>query len=306
MKSKLLQLLHSAPDVISGEELRLQLGVSRVTVWKHIKALQELGYAIHSGPKGYSYGGDNDFLYPWEFAERQSKIHYFESVTSTMSKAKELARNGAADQSVVVAEVQKEGRGRMQRPWFSDEGGLYCTLILRPQLPATSAFLMNFITSTALVETIRDLIGLDARVKWPNDILIGEKKLSGMLSEMEASAELVEFVNVGIGINVNNDPTKDEKRATSIAVELGHEIKRRDLLTGFLDRLFGKLENLQPESAVDEWKKYTMTIGRQVKIVTLKETAEGEAVDIDNSGALILLQRDGSTKRIIYGDCFHI
>ncbi len=306
MKSKILQLLGNGPEVISGEELRQQLDVSRVTVWKHIKALQELGYAIHSGPKGYSYSGDNDFLYPWEFTTRESQIHYFESVPSTMGKAKELARDGAPDQSVVVAGVQKEGRGRMQRTWFSDKGGLYCTLILRPHLPATSAFLMNFITSTALVETIRNLTGLDARVKWPNDILIGEKKLSGMLSEMEASEELVEFVNIGIGINVNNDPTKDEKRATSIAVELGHEIKRRDLLTEFLGRLSEKLENLQPEKAVDEWKKYTMTIGRQVQIVTLKETAEGKAVDIDDSGALILQQQDGSTKRIIYGDCFHI
>lgn len=306
MKSKILQLLQNGPDVISGEELRQQLDVSRVTVWKHIKALQDLGYAICSGPKGYSYSADNDFLHPWEFAQRESQIHYFESVSSTMSKAKELARDGAPDQSVVVAGVQKEGRGRMQRTWFSDKGGLYCTLILRPQLPATFAFLMNFITSTALVETIRNQTGLDARVKWPNDILIGEKKLSGMLSELEASEELVEFVNIGIGINVNNDPTRDEKRATSIAAELGHEIKRRDLLTGFLEKLEEKLKNLQPEKAVDEWKKYTMTIGRQVQIVTLKETAEGKAVDIDDSGALILQQYDGSTKRIIYGDCFHL
>ncbi|BHH83784.1 biotin--[acetyl-CoA-carboxylase] ligase [Desulforhopalus sp. 52FAK] len=306
MKSKILQLLKEAPDVISGEELSLELQVSRVTIWKHIKALQEKGYNILTSPKGYSYSADNDFLFAWEFAGRESQIYYFDSLASTMSKAKEVARQGAPDQSVVLADYQKEGRGRMQRIWFSDRGGLYFTLILRPEIPATSAFLMNFITSTALVETIREQTGLDARVKWPNDILIGESKLSGMLSELEASEELVSFVNIGIGINVNNDPTKKEKTATSLKNELGREVKRRDLLTGFLDRLAVRLDNLQTGNAVEEWKKYTMTIGRQVKIVTLKETAEGKAIDVDDSGALMLQQDDGTVKKIIYGDCFHL
>jgi len=306
MKSKIIKLLKEAPDVISGEELSLELQVSRVTIWKHIKALQEMGYEILSGPKGYSYSKDNDFLFAWEFGQREAQIYYFDSVASTMAKAKEVARQGAPDQSVVLADCQKEGRGRMQRTWLSDRGGLYLTLILRPELPATSAFLMNFITSTVLVETIRQQTGLDAKVKWPNDILIGEKKLSGMLSELEASEELVSYVNIGIGLNVNNDPTKDEKTATSIKNELGHGVKRRDLLTDFLDRLAVRLDNLQPESAVEEWKKYTMTLGRQVKIVTLRETAEGRAVDVDETGALILQQEDGTTRKIIYGDCFHL
>ena len=306
MKSKILRLLQEESHIISGEELSGKLDVSRVTIWKHIKALQEMGYEIISGPKGYSYSAENDFLFPWEFGKRQDQIHFYESLPSTMNKAKELARQGAPDQSVVLADFQEKGRGRMQRTWFSHKGGLYFTLILRPQLPATSAFLMNFITSTALAEAIREQTGLKAEVKWPNDILIGDKKLSGMLSELEASEELVSFVNIGIGINVNNDPTKDEKTATSIALELGHKIKRRTLLSSFLDKLGDKLSNFKPEDAVSEWKKYTMTLGRQVKIVTLKETAEGKAVDIDESGALILQQKDGTLRKIIYGDCFHL
>jgi BirA family transcriptional regulator, biotin operon repressor / biotin---[acetyl-CoA-carboxylase] ligase len=306
MKNKILGFLRESTETISGEELSQQIGVSRVTIWKHIKALQEMGYEILSSPKGYNYNSDNDFLFPWEFDTRESQINYFDSLPSTMNKARELARQGAVDQSVVLADYQENGRGRMQRIWFSQRGGLYFTLILRPQLPATSAFLMNFITSTVLAETIRSQTGLKAEVKWPNDILIGDKKLSGMLSELEASEELVSFVNIGIGINVNNDPTKDEKNATSIARELGHKVKRRTLLRGFLDRLDDKLSNSRPETAVEEWKKYTMTLGRQVKIVTLKETAEGKAVDIDESGALVLQQSDGTLKKIIYGDCFHL
>ena len=306
MKSKILHLLQEETHIISGEELSGKLGVSRVTIWKHIKALQEMGYEIISGPKGYIYSADNDFLFPWEFGVRQDQIHFYDSLPSTMNKAKELARQGAPDQSIVLADFQKNGRGRMQRTWFSQRGGLYFTLILRPQLPATSAFLMNFIASTALAKAIREQTGLKAEVKWPNDILIGDKKLSGMLSELEASEELVSFVNIGIGINVNNDPTKDEKAATSIALELGHKIKRRALLSSFLDKLEDKLSNFKPEDAVSEWKKYTMTLGRQVKIVTLKETAEGKAIDIDESGALILQQNDGTLRKIIYGDCFHL
>lgn len=306
MKSKILHLLQEEKHIISGEELSDKLDVSRVTIWKHIKVLQEKGYEIISTPKGYSYKADNDFLFPWEFGNRENQIHFYDSLPSTMNKAKELARQGAPDQSAVVADFQEKGRGRMQRTWYSQRGGLYFTLILRPKLPATSAFLMNFITSTALATTIREQTGLKAEVKWPNDILIGDKKLSGMLSELEASEELVSFVNIGIGINVNNDPTGDEKTATSIALELDHTFKRRVLLSSFLETLEGRLSNFKPEDAVSEWKKYTMTLGRQVKIVTLRETAEGKAVDIDETGALILEQNDGTLRKIIYGDCFHL
>lgn len=306
MKTKILELLKQDAGIISGEELSARLDVSRVTIWKHIKVLQELGYEIVSSPKGYSYCAENDFLYSWEFPGRESLIHYYESLPSTMEKARELAREGASDQSVVIALSQKKGRGRLQREWFSSEGGLYFTLILRPQIPAVSGFLVNFITSTVLAETIRDYTGLPAKVKWPNDILIDGRKLSGMLSEMEAEDEMVTFINIGIGLNVNNDPTKEEQTATSIAKELGRRISRRSLLSMFLDRLQEKLVNINLETAVRDWKKHTMTIGRQVKIITAKETTEGRALDVDDSGALLLELPDGELKKVIYGDCFHI
>jgi BirA family biotin operon repressor/biotin-[acetyl-CoA-carboxylase] ligase len=306
MKTKILEILKEAGSVISGEELSGQFHVSRVAIWKQIKALQELGYDITTSSRGYSYNADNDFLYPWEFAGRESLIHYYDSLSSTMAKARELARQGAPDQSVVIAQFQKKGRGRMQRKWFSKKGGLYFTLIMRPQIPAVSGFLMNFITSTALAETIREQTGLEAMVKWPNDILVGDRKLSGMLSEMEAEEDMLTFVNIGIGLNVNNDPAKDEPTATSISKELGQDIHRRTLLTAFLDRLAEKLMNINVDTAVRDWKQYTITIGRQVKIVTVKGTTEGKAIDVDDSGALLLELRDGNIKKVIYGDCFHI
>lgn len=306
MKTQILEILKQTEGIISGEDLSSQLDVSRVTIWKHIKALQELGYEISTSSKGYSLCDGNDFLYSWEFPGRESFIHYYDSLPSTMDKARELARAGSPDQSVVIAQSQRKGRGRMQRKWFSRKGGLYFTLILRPEIPAVSGFLVNFITSSVLAETIREETGLEAMVKWPNDILISNRKLSGMLSEMEAEEEMVTFVNIGIGLNVNNDPAQEEPTATSIAKELGHPIHRRTLLINFLDRLAVRLANNNLENAVQDWKQYTMTIGRHVKIVTTKGTTEGKAIDVDDSGALLLQLQDGTIEKVIYGDCFHI
>lgn len=306
IKTKILEILKQTEGVVSGEELSSRCHISRVAIWKQIKTLQKLGYDISINSNGYIYCSDNDFLYPWEFTNRESSIQYYDNLSSTMDKARELAGQGAPDQTVVIAQTQRTGRGRMQRQWFSKEGGLYFTLILRPQLPVASGLLVNFIISSVLVETIREQTGLEAMVKWPNDILVKDRKLSGMLSDMEADEEMVTFLNIGIGLNVNNDLSIDEPTATSISKELGRDIHRRALLTVFLDRLAMKLMDINLENAVNDWKQYTMTIGRQVEIVTAKGTTRGKAIDVDDSGALLLELRDGTIKKVIYGDCFHI
>ncbi|WP_035274898.1 biotin--[acetyl-CoA-carboxylase] ligase [Desulfogranum japonicum] len=305
MKARLLQYLRATDTYLSGEELSVELGVSRVTVWKHIQALQELGYDIQAGPKGYLYRGGNDFLYPWEFGERESLIHHFPSIGSTMEKARELGRTGAPDQTLVISEKQTKGRGRMDRVWASAKGGLYFTLLLRPLLPAVSGFLVNFITSVALTRAIREETGIEAQVKWPNDILVDEKKLSGMLSEMETRGEMVSFICIGIGLNVNNDPQHREPGAVSLKKLLGHEVNRRQLLLRFLDNISESMANPDYDNAVANWKQYTMTIGRQVRIVTTQNTHYGKALDVDETGALLLEQPDHTVKKVYYGDCFH-
>ena len=306
IKTKILEILKQAESVVSSEELSSRCHVSPATIWKEIKTLQKLGYDININSKSYTYCSDNDFLYPWEFAGRESLIHYYEDLSSTMDRARELAKQGAPDQTVVIAQTQTKGRGRMQRKWFSNKGGLYFTLILRPQIPFVSGLLVNFITSSVLVETIREHTGLEAMVKWPNDILINNRKLSGMLSEMQADEEMVAFLNIGIGLNINNDLSSDEPTATSISKELGRDIHRHTLLTAFLDKLEKRLMNINLESAVNDWKQNTMTIGRQVKIVTLKGTIKGKAIDVDDSGALLLELRDGTIQKVFYGDCFYL
>lgn len=290
--------------VVSGRELSAELGISRVSVWKHIRKLQELGYDIQATPKGYRLKGAPDAVFPWELPRWESCIHYVPTVSSTMDVAKELARGGCPHLTVVAADRQEQGRGRLRRIWLSASGGLYFTMVLRPEIPMELASRVNFLASGVLARTLRSRFGIDARVKWPNDILVEGRKLAGMLAEMEAEADMVTYINIGIGINVNNDPRPKEQRATSLKKLLGHETSRADLLGAFLDEFASRVGDRALDGVIDEWKTVAMTIGRPVRIVTTRETTEGVAVDVDAHGALLVRRADGSFKRVISGDCF--
>jgi BirA family biotin operon repressor/biotin-[acetyl-CoA-carboxylase] ligase len=166
------------------------------------------------------------------------------------------------------------------------------------------SFRVNFLASLTLACVIREMLQIDARVKWPNDILVNERKISGMLSELEAEADRVFFINIGMGINVNNDPSGAEPGATSLKMIAGREVSRKDLLARFLEQFSDRIHNVALENVISEWKKYTVTLGRQVRIVTQREESEGLAVDVDENGALVLELANGELKKIIYGDCF--
>lgn len=305
MKGKILKELRSRKDIVSGEYLSSTLGISRVSVWKHIHKLQEFGYNVLSASNGYQLIGSPDILFPWEFAGRESSIHYFSELSSTMDMAKDLARKNCPDFTVVIAGRQTKGRGRLNRQWLSDDGGLYFTLVLRPNIPLPMSSRVNFLASLTLARVLRDMYQIEAAVKWPNDILVDDRKLSGMLSELEAEADRVFFINIGMGVNVNNDPTGVEPGAISLKNMLGREISRVRLLSRFLDEFEERLKNAEFENIISEWKQYTVTLQRQVRIVTQREVTEGLAVDVDENGALIVKLADGSFKKIIYGDCFH-
>jgi len=238
------------------------------------------------------------------FLNKEINIRYFNEVSSTMDIARELAAEGCPDFTVAVADIQTKGRGRLTRKWVSSEGGLYFTIVLRPEIPPALSYRLNFAASLTLARILRSMFHIDAKVKWPNDILVNEKKISGMLSEMNAEAERVLFVNIGIGINVNNDPGKEEPMASSLKKILGKDISKKEILFAFLDEFKKEITHKKLEYVIAEWKKYTMTINRRVKIVTSNEVSEGTAVDVDDDGALILKLEDGRIKRIIYGDCF--
>lgn len=305
MKGQILNILKTEKEVVSGEMLSVRLGISRVSVWKHIKKLQEVGYNIEATPKGYVFISAPDALYPWEFGEKKHNIHYFDEVDSTMDIARELARKQCPHFSVVIAGRQKKGRGRLKRNWLSSEGGLYFTIVVRPKISPVLSLRVNFAASMILAQTLRNMFNINAMVKWPNDVLVDGKKISGILSEMEAEIDRVSFISIGIGINVNNDPTPYEPMATSLKKILGKEIPRIEVLKVFLHHFEDALNDEDFDHVVSEWKRYTETLNRHVRIVTTHEVSEGLAVDVDDNGALILKLEDGSVKKIIYGDCFH-
>jgi BirA family biotin operon repressor/biotin-[acetyl-CoA-carboxylase] ligase len=305
MKGRILKILRKENEVVSGEMLSSELGITRVSIWKHIRRLRESGYSIIGTPKGYRLINSPDIPFSWEFPERESQIHYFSEVTSTMDVAKDLARKGCPDFTVVVAGRQKKGRGRLKRIWFSSEGGLYFTIVLRPKISPVVSFKINFSASLVLAQILRNMFGIKAMVKWPNDILVDGKKISGMLSEMEAEADMITFLNIGLGINVNNDPTSEEPMAASLKKVLGREISKKEILARYLEEFEKRLNNVTLDNVISEWKQYTLTLNRHVKIVANHEVSEGFAIDVDENGALVLGLEDGSTKRVIYGDCFH-
>ena len=305
MKSRILNILRTETGIISGEMLSIRLGISRVSVWKHIKKLQEVGYNIESTPKGYLFISAPDVPYPWEFGEKEHNIHYFDEVDSTMDIARELARKQCSHFTVVIAGRQKKGRGRLKRSWLSSKGGLFFTIVIRPKIPPVLSSRVNLAASVVLAQTLCNMFNINAMVKWPNDVLVDGKKISGILSEMDAEIDRVNFINIGIGLNVNNDPTPFEPMATSLKKILGKKVPRIDVLRVFLDHFEDAVNDTEFENVVAEWKKYTQTLNRRVRIVTANEVFEGLAMDVDNNGALILKLADGSLKKIIYGDCFH-
>jgi BirA family biotin operon repressor/biotin-[acetyl-CoA-carboxylase] ligase len=304
-KGQLLKELRSQREIISGEQLSATLGISRVSVWKHIHKLQELGYQIMSTPNGYRLIDSPDIPFPWEFADRDFNILYYPEVSSTMDTAKDLARKNCPDFTVVVAGRQTRGRGRLKRQWLSDDGGLYFTMVLRPDIPVLMSSRVNFLASLTLARVLRELFQIDAAVKWPNDILVDDHKISGMLSELEAETDRVLFISIGMGINVNNDPSEVEPGASSLKKIIGREISKKMLLTRFLAEFERHTKRADFENVISEWKRYTVTLNRRVKIVTHKEVSEGLAVDVEQDGALVLELADGTRKKIVYGDCFH-
>ncbi len=305
MKSWILKNLRKKEGVVSGQALSAQLGISRVAIWKHIQQLQALGYEITSSAKGYRLVNSPDVPYPWEFADRESKIIYYAELTSTMDAAKHLARKGCPDFTTVIAGRQKNGRGRLNRQWLSEKGGLYFTMVLRPDLPPVLSFRVGLLASVTLARILNEIFGIDVRVKWPNDLLVDERKICGILSELEAEVDQVAFINIGIGLNVNNDPSPIEPAATSLKNILGRKVSIKEILVRYLDLFEAQMQTPAYDEVIEQWKQFTVTLNRDVRVVTTHEVLTGKAIDIDDTGALVLKCSDGSLQTIRYGDCFH-
>jgi BirA family biotin operon repressor/biotin-[acetyl-CoA-carboxylase] ligase len=305
-KKQILQALRENGEYLSGEILSSQLDISRVSIWKHIRGLKEDGYVIEASPRGYRLVSSPDLLLPYEFPGLEQRIHYFPEIGSTMDAARELAKKGAGEGTIVIAEVQSRGRGRLSREWLSPEGGIYFTLVLRPRISPAYAPRINLLASIAVAATIRKLFRLKAELKWPNDVLIAGKKVCGILAEMDAEMDVVNFVNVGIGINANNSIPHFEKTATSLKDALGREISRKEFLSVLIMEIERRLPMLMKADLLEEYKKLSATLNKDVRISSLGEEVIGQAIDIDATGALIVKGKDGSLRSVLVGDCIHL
>src|SRR4030042_1436512 len=306
MQGQILEALRERTHYVSGEALSHQLGISRVSIWKHLRGLKEDGYVIEASAKGYRLVSSPDLLLPYEFPGLEQRIHHFREISSTMDAARELAKRGAREGTIVIAEVQTHGRGRLSREWLSSEGGIYFTLILRPRISPAYAPRINLMAGSAVAVTIKELYGLKAGLKWPNDVLIAGKKVCGILAEMDAETDVVNFVNVGIGLNANVSIPRFEITATSLKDALGREISRKEFLSALVVEIERWLPLLMKADLLEEWRRLSATLNKEVKVTSLGEKVTGQAIDIDTTGALMVKDEDGSLRTVLVGDCVHL
>jgi BirA family transcriptional regulator, biotin operon repressor / biotin---[acetyl-CoA-carboxylase] ligase len=245
MQNKILDFLKKGHDYASGEEISHRLGVSRQALWKHIQELKDSGYDIVAVPHlGYKLVSSPDRLNPYELARGLDtkfigrKNLYFDTVSSTNDAAMQLAMKGYPEGTVIIAESQTKGRGRLGRSWFSPKyKGIYLSLLLRPKIMPNQAPLLTLMSAVSICEAVRAITDLACQIKWPNDILLHHKKLAGILTELNAETDLSRFVAIGIGLNVNNDKKALIQGATSLKEQKKAQINRLGLLQEILRKL---------------------------------------------------------------------
>lgn len=310
----LMLLLLKNNTYLSGEEISKSFGVSRTAIWKQINALRDMGYNIKSSPRlGYQLEESPDRLFPEEIWSRKdlsfigNRIYYISKTGSTNEDAKKLAQQGAPHGTLVLAEKQEKGKGRLKRPWISPQGGIWLSIILRPDLSPEQAPKLTMLSAVAVADVIREGIDLEAFIKWPNDILIEGKKVCGILTEMSAEIDMVNYVIIGIGINVNNTafPQELENKSTSLKLSKGEIIPRADFLAAVLEKFeyyYKVFEARGFEEVLKKWRLLCGNLGKPVRIFGRNDSFEGVALDIDEDGALLVKKDDGSVIRVLSGD----
>jgi BirA family biotin operon repressor/biotin-[acetyl-CoA-carboxylase] ligase len=316
--AKILSALRANQDGVSGADLAGQLGVTRAAIWGHIEQLRQLGYEIEAGPHfGYRLVGVPDVLHADDLLARLGKrkvigrdIRVFEQTTSTNDVIEKLARDGVKEGAVVFAESQTKGRGRLGRKWISPgRKGLWFSVLLRPDLRPQETTQLTVASATALRRAIQSETGLHPEIKWPNDIVIGGKKVAGILTELSAELDRVRHVILGIGVDVNlvagEFPPELRKLATSLKIESGRAISRAGLATAILRELdfdYARICGGGFAEVADEWQEHCKTIGRQVTIQIGERRIRGRAESLDDDGALLLRTDHGRLERITGGD----
>jgi BirA family transcriptional regulator, biotin operon repressor / biotin---[acetyl-CoA-carboxylase] ligase len=322
MQEKILEILYENREKhLLSHKIASTLDLSEEEVNGCIKSLEKDGYVFDSSSDlGYKLVESPNLLLPYELQRNLEtdyigkKIHYFEEVDSTNNVAKKLAENGAEEGTIVIAETQSRGRGRRGKNWISPTGGVWMSIILRPHSPPADAPQLTLMTGVAVAQTLKKECGLDVGIKWPNDILIGEKKVCGILTEANAKFNTLDYVIVGIGIDANVDteifPSDVREGATSLKRELNKEIMGVILVQEFLknfEEIYDDFTAGNFPEILGEWRRLSKTIGSYVEVrKQLGKIVRGEAIGINNTGALILELDDGNLRKVISGECLHI
>ena len=316
MKAEILALLRESDKFVSGQELCNRFGVSRTAVWKVINRLKKEGYKIEAVQnKGYHMVSSPDVLSVYELESRihtdwlGKEIVYKEVTTSTNADVRKLAEDGAENGLVVFADAQTAGKGRRGREWESPKGvNLYFSVLLKPQFEPRKASMTTLVAAYSVARVIREYTGLDAKIKWPNDIVIGKKKVCGILTEMSMERDYIHHIVVGVGINVNEEVFTEEiaGMATSLKIEKGTLVQRAPLLSGILCQFekdyldFLAAEDLKP--FVDEYNSMLVNKGALVKVLDPKGEFSGIAGGIDEEGMLIVFKENGQIEKVYAGE----
>ena len=316
--AKILSALRKNPVGVSGTELAEQLDISRAAVWSRIEELRKLGYDIEAAPhRGYRLLDEPDALLADDLLAQLGKtkvigrdIQVFEQTTSTNDIIEKLARDGVREGVVVFAESQTRGRGRLGRKWVSpSRKGLWFSILLRPNLRPQETTQLTVAAATALRRAIVSQTGLDVEIKWPNDILIGGKKVAGILTEMSAELDRVRHVIPGIGIDVNQEasefPAELRKIATSLKIERRETVSRAALAVAILrelDEAYTRVCAGKFSEIAGEWEEHCGTIGKDVTVQIGDRKIRGRAESLDDDGSLVLRTEHGRQQRITGGD----
>ncbi|UAL50788.1 MULTISPECIES: biotin--[acetyl-CoA-carboxylase] ligase [Metabacillus] len=318
LRTRLLQAFSEAEgEFLSGQKLSETLGCSRTAVWKHIEDLRSEGYELEAVRKrGYRItykpdkisGNEIQLGLKTEFMGRH--IHFEEVLSSTQKIAHTLAGDGAKEGTIVVADQQTSGRGRLARAWYSPkQTGIWMSMILRPKIPINKTPQLTLLTAVALIQAIEEVTGLTPEIKWPNDILINGKKIVGILTELQAEADRVHSVIIGVGMNVNHTldqfPEELQATATSIAAETGEQADRAQVIQAIMmnfEKLYTSylVHGFKPVKLL--WESYAISLNKNLIARTLQGTIRGRAIGIDDEGVLLLETNEGNIEKIYSAD----
>lgn len=313
-KDEILSCLQAESGFVSGENLSGKLGISRTAVWKNVNALRKAGYKIESATnRGYRLVAQPDLLTPGriaaglETAFLAKQIFCFDTLDSTNEEAKRQAARGAANGSLFVAEEQTGGKGRLGRSWSSPAGsGLWFSILLRPGFLPKETASLTLLAGLAVCRAVRALTGYEAMIKWPNDVVIGSRKVCGVLTEMAAEMDRVDYVVLGIGVNVNTPefPPTLRAKATSVLLETGAPADRAALLRRILPELEACMERQKADrtALLAEYRSLCVSLGRQVGFTRGGTPMTGTAMDISPTGELLVRCENGAVLPVFSGE----